>query len=353
VAYDNERASATFDPPAPMTTEERVRFERGAVPAAEADPRASPFTLTPCAEYRTHATVTTQQVFTGATLEVPIRRKITCAHCKGTGGDAGRIVKCKTCNGCGTTVRRMKHHIEGDASTIHYTHGCHACGTTGFIVLDRTGFCGWCGSRGYAHQDDALSVEVPAGIPTRGHRVRLAGAGHATPLRPPGDVVVDVAVDWDPRLRRVGADVYVMFRIRLVDALCGFHYQGDYFGEYMEFMSEPGKVIQTGDTLRVRGVGLPQLHAADPAAKAERGDLIVEFRVDMPSALSIKDQQLLRVILEQTPLRNAESRNPIRQEELDMRAAPPPADGAAAADAGGGGDDPRAVDSRADGCRPM
>jgi DnaJ-class molecular chaperone len=179
----------------------------------------------------------------------------------------------------------------------------------------------------------------------------IKGQGHATPLRPAGDVSIKISVDWDPRLLRNGVDVHAVFRIRLLDALCGFRYSGDYFGEHMEFMSEPGQVIQTGDQLKVRGAGLPHMRKSDDAP-IERGDLFVVFRVDMPSTISTKDQQLLRVILDQTALRNAEGREPIQQEELDMRGvAPGTVIGKETCQPKTKG--PKVYDSRADGCRPM
>ena len=155
-AYDNSVATATFEPSSSMTAEERMQFDSADAarlnshnPSGTSSNR---FVLPKCAEYRTRVVITTQQVFTGANLSVPIKRKVTCVQCSGTGGDGGRIEMCSRCSGCGVNIRRMKQASDttsAEASTIHFTHGCTSCGTLGVIVKNKTGACTYCCSRGW------------------------------------------------------------------------------------------------------------------------------------------------------------------------------------------------------------
>lgn len=327
-AYDNSAAMATYAVATPLSDQEHMQF------CTKDKKPESAFSMNKCSAYQARAIITTQQVFTGASLDVPIERKVTCTFCHGTGGDSGNIDICKGCMGSGMSIRRMRRtNVDGDDSvlpdhlrtpeSVHFSQGCNKCGTLGYVVSKRSGYCNPCGSRGWVILDETIKVDIPPGVPTKGYTITISDKGHATPMRPPGDVVLKVGVNWDHRFLRHGADVFVEFRIRLLDALCGFHYAGNYFGGHMEFKTEPGQVIQTGDTLRVRGSGIPFLREDGSPQKEpkECGDLIVKFRVDMPMFLDEKDQNILRVILDQTSLSTAEGNEPILENELDMREA--------------------------------
>ena len=128
-----------------------------------------------------------------------------------------------------------------------------------------------------------------------GAKIVLHGEGDQEPGIPPGDVIFVLETKPHEFFERSGSDLLAHVNITLSEALLGFsrviltHLDG----RGINFSSPKGKVYKTGDTIVLRGEGMP-IHK-----KVAKGDLYVLFEVEMPSEewLQTVDVKALRGLL--------------------------------------------------------
>jgi curved DNA-binding protein len=132
-----------------------------------------------------------------------------------------------------------------------------------------------------------VEATIPAGV-DEGSRIRLAGQG--MPGRaggPSGDLYLVVRVRPDPRFERSGADVRTTVRAPLPTVVLGGTarvVKPD--GRALELTIPAGS--QDGRVFRLRGQGFPRR-----AGGSERGDLLAEVHVTLPTAVEGRERELL------------------------------------------------------------
>jgi molecular chaperone DnaJ len=148
------------------------------------------------------------------------------------------------------------------------------------------GLCGACAGRGVRRMVDPVKLAIPAGVDA-GSQVRIAGQGSAAPFGGPrGDLLVSTRVQAHPFFVRKGDSVHCEVAITVWEALRGAR---------IRIPTPQGEAILVvpsgtagGSVFRLRGQGVPRL--ADDAA----GDLFVTIRVDIPSGLDARTDELVR-----------------------------------------------------------
>jgi molecular chaperone DnaJ len=160
---------------------------------------------------------------------------------------------------------------------------CQPCGATGRAGA---GPCEGCHGRGVRRVVDAVSVAIPPGVDS-GTQVRVVGEGSAGPFGGPrGDLVVSTRVREHPYFVRKGDGVYCELPIGLWEALRGARIRiPTPLGEGV-LVIPPG--TPGGSVFRLRGQGLPRL--ADGAS----GDLYVTVRIEVPTGLDARTDELVR-----------------------------------------------------------
>jgi len=114
---------------------------------------------------------------------------------------------------------------------------------------------------------------------TNQQRIVLAGAGDQEPSIPPGDVVFVLKQEPHASFQRSGNDLLTTIHITLSEALFGFsrilvtHLDG----RGIHVASPAGKVIKPGESIIVKGEGMPVFKNPD-----HRGNMYVVFKIDMP-----------------------------------------------------------------------
>jgi len=160
---------------------------------------------------------------------------------------------------------------------------CGACGASGQAGGAR---CAACAGRGVRQQRERVDVAIPAGVDT-GAQIRLAGEGHAGPFGGPrGDLVVSTRVREHPFFRRKGESVHCEVPISVWEALLGARIRVPTPAGEAVLVVPPGAT--GGQVFRLRGQGLPKL------AGEGTGDLYVTIRVEMPTGLDPRTQDLVR-----------------------------------------------------------
>ena len=165
---------------------------------------------------------------------------------------------------------------------------CPQCGGLGRVVTEP---CRECNGAGRVEQTRALTVRIPAGIED-GSRVRLAGQGEAGVRGgPPGDLYVLVRVEPHEVFEREGADLHLEEEISAFLAALGSEAEIPTLAGSHTISIPAG--TQPGDTLVLRGKGLPRLRGGG------HGNLIVHLRVKVPRKLTSKQRELLQQIVEE------------------------------------------------------
>ncbi|MDZ4654867.1 MAG: J domain-containing protein [Coriobacteriia bacterium] len=247
-------------------------------------------------DMRAQLTITLEEAATGITKEIELTRDAPCTTCKATGAAPGGSAKpCVACAGTGQR-RTQRRTILGVMETAV---PCDRCGATGKIVDPP---CPACNGSGRTRATERVSVEVPAGI-TDGMGVRVSGKGEAG-LRGAvaGDLIVGVRVEPHEFLHREGDDLHLMLSIDLAQAALGAILETP--GLFGPLEVSFGGGVQTGDTVKLKGRGMPRLRGGG-------GDLIVHLKVEVPRKLTKRQRELLgelaetfgTTVAEPTPLR--------------------------------------------------
>lgn len=135
--------------------------------------------------------------------------------------------------------------------------------------------------------DRRLTVSIPAGA-REGMRIRLSGQGErGYSGGQNGDLYVIVEIAPHPAFRREGDDLHMDVRIPLYTAVLGGPVIVSTLSGEITVHIKPG--TQSGQTIRLRGKGMPQLRQ-----KEAYGDLYLHTLIQVPTNLSEQEQALFR-----------------------------------------------------------
>lgn len=214
--------------------------------------------------------LTFKESIMGAERRVLIAKVGACDTCEGTGAKKGSAQKtCTTCNGKGD-IRENRSTFFGTVTT---SRACPACNGRGQIPESP---CASCRGDGVRKREEEIHVVVPAGVED-GEMIRMPGKGEVAPHGTGGDLYVKLHVRTDTRLRREGPHLHTTLSLKLTEALLGTERDVPTVDGTTRVSIPAGS--NNGDTVRVRGEGVPQ-------GRAGRGDLVVHLVIDMPKKLS-------------------------------------------------------------------
>lgn len=227
------------------------------------------------------AEVTLEEAAVGVSRDLLYTAPTRCEVCAGSGSEPGHDpMTCPTCGGRGQ-VQINRNTFLGSMMTVTE---CATCRGRGRVIEH---VCDECGGAGRVTAEQAITVEIPAGVDD-GTRLRLAGRGGAgEPGAPAGDLYLQVRVLADPRFQRVGDDLHHVARIGLAEAALGTAISvpaidGEDFEVDIPAGTQPGTVFQSARR------GMPRLR------RRGRGDLLIEVKVDVPAELSPDAEEALR-----------------------------------------------------------
>ncbi|MBQ3085473.1 MAG: molecular chaperone DnaJ [Clostridia bacterium] len=229
----------------------------------------------------------------GCEKEIELRRRKSCADCKGTGAkDGTELENCTRCNGSGvvTTVQRT---IVGD---LRSQATCPVCNGRGKKIKTPCPKC----KGGIINEDKKIKVTIPAGI-DNDQTLTMRNQGHAgTNGGPNGDVYIGVQVRPHELFEREGTDLFCTIPINFTDAALGATLQVPTLDGKVEYDLPEG--TQTGSTFRFRGKGVPRI------GTKSKGDLYVTVEVEVPKNLSKKQKELLKIFAESLSEKNLDKK---------------------------------------------
>jgi molecular chaperone DnaJ len=214
------------------------------------------------------------QAIRGTQVRLNIARQESCATCGGTGSRPGANTVCAECNGSGNVTQM--------AGAMRFSLTCPRCGGTG--KLRNT--CSTCHGDGRLSTTEAVDVRIPAGA-QQGSRLRVPGKGNAGTMgAPPGDLYITVRVEPHAFFHREGDDIEITLPVRIDEAG---------LGTKIEVPTIDGRALlkiphgtKNGQKFRLREKG------ALNTRTGERGDQIVEVRIEAPVVADERTKELLR-----------------------------------------------------------
>ncbi|MBI3286755.1 MAG: molecular chaperone DnaJ [Chloroflexi bacterium] len=231
----------------------------------------------------------------GTEKEIEIERLEVCPTCQGSGSDPGAEPRrCPQCNGSGEE-RRARQTFFGSFISVNT---CSLCQGEGEVI---TRPCPECRSQRRVRRSKRLAVRIPPGIDS-GYQLRLSGEGDAgTRGGPAGNLYIAVTVQPHPHFKRRNSNVLLELPINMAQAALGDEIEVPTLDGPANLSIPPG--TQTGETFRLRGVGIPRLHGTG------RGDQLISVFVVVPQQLSAEQRDLLTQLartLGQEPLPRGE-----------------------------------------------
>jgi molecular chaperone DnaJ len=231
------------------------------------------------ADLRYEMSLDFEEAVFGAEREIEVPRHETCNTCNGSGVEPGTSpIRCPECNGAGEIRRQTGFFIN--------IGPCPRCQGRGEII---TSPCQECRGQGRVVKTRRLSVKVPAGV-DHGTQIRLSGEGESgTHGGPPGNLYVVIRVKPHPYFRRFEDTIHLELAVNITQAALGDEVEAPTL-DGKEMMKIPAGT-QTGDTIRLRGKGVPRLRR--DGTNTSRGDQVVTIQVRTPTNLTKEQRDLL------------------------------------------------------------
>ena len=158
---------------------------------------------------------------------------------------------------------------------------CRSCNGIGH-TFKKT--CSSCRGKGKIKQRKTFKVEVPKGINT-GEQIRMTGKGEAgIGNAPNGDLYIEFEVKNHKLFKRENDDLYLDLPVTLTDLVLGSVKTVNTLESSIDLKISAGS--QPGETLRVRGKGMPNVHNGRP------GDLYITLNLILPTKLNRTQKDL-------------------------------------------------------------
>lgn len=214
--------------------------------------------------------ITFETALFGGTEVLRVELDEPCPNCDGLG------TRYQPCSACGGTGRdRSRRNLLVAAS-------CQTCAGRGEVPGDR---CAECRGSGAAHRSRRVEVDIPAGVKT-GSQIRVRGEGMAgTRGGERGDLMLRVRVGKHAFFDRSGDDITCEVPVTFAEAALGAEITVPTKDGRATLRVPPG--TQSGQTLRLRGMGFPKLRGGGT------GDQLVTVKVVVPKKLSRKARELV------------------------------------------------------------
>lgn len=215
----------------------------------------------------------------GTERVVLLNKTSVCSDCRGNGAQQGsETTKCSVCNGKGK-IHETKQSFLGAISTVRECATCRGAGSVPKVL------CKKCHGLGITKGQSEIKIKIPAGI-KGGEMIRMTGAGEAISHGVAGDLYAKIHVKPHALFTRDGNDLVMDLHIKLTDALLGVeHLIQAIDGSNLTLKVPAG--VSNGETLRVRGKGVPQVGRGDV------GDLLIKLHIKMPVKISKTAKKLI------------------------------------------------------------
>lgn len=228
---------------------------------------------------RIRVKMTLEEIATGVTKKIKVRKQVPCNTCNGTGArDGASVETCTTCRGAGM-VNRVTQTPFGMMQTAVQCPTCNGAGTT---VKNP---CNVCKGDGRVFGEEMIDVDIPAGV-HEGIQLSMSGKGNSGAKGgAPGDLLITIEEVPHEEFTRDGHNIMSELFVSMADAA---------LGTQVEVPTLDGKVrvkipagTQSGKIFRLKDKGLPALQSYG------RGDQLIHVNVWTPKKLTDEERRVL------------------------------------------------------------
>jgi len=268
----DEQKRKEYDTPAPRMGNFHDFF--GRQQAASRQTRVTP-------HITVNITITLEQCFNGADMNIHYNRSAICNDCNGEGG-----TNPSTCSECGG-----QGHIQFNMGGNLLMAECRTCSGSGSMNVDP---CTKCESTGHAQDAVDTVVNIPPSL-LNGSMLVSGGGGNEVSKGRFGELRVKIAV----KEHDIFSNETHQSPFNLVQEL-ELTYPEMVLGCEKTVPNIEGKKLkltvpsltQNGAKLRLKGQGL--FHRSASEVKENRGDMTIEVWVTMPTEVSDEDKEIIR-----------------------------------------------------------
>lgn len=229
---------------------------------------------------QTSLTIELLDAAVGCKRELQIDKHVSCVTCNATGAKPGtQPVTCDYCGGRGQVIQSQ--------GFFRVQTTCPSCKGRGTTIREK---CPDCRGKRVVAQSNTVEVKVPAGI-DNGMQLCLRGEGELGENGgPPGDLFVEIHVKSHPLFQRDGHNLMCDVPITISQAALGSEMDIPILTGKHHITVPAG--TQPGEIFRLKNQGMPDPHGGP------RGDLLVQFHVEVPRKMNKKQEELFRQLAE-------------------------------------------------------
>ncbi len=223
--------------------------------------------------------LTLEEIATGVTKKIKLKKYHTCSACKGLGAqDSSSFKTCTACNGTGE-IRQVSRSLFGQFVNIS---ACHNCNGSGKVISNA---CKKCSGEGREYQESTIKISVPAGV-TDNSYMTLRGEGNSGKNGgPAGDIIVIFKEEKHEFFTRDGDNIIYELFISYPEAVLGTEVEIPTLTGRAKLKIESG--TQPGKYLKMREKGIQHLNSHGA------GDQLVKINIFVPDRVSQKEKELL------------------------------------------------------------
>jgi len=239
---------------------------------------------TPGSDLRINLKLTLEEINSGVTKKIKIKKQIRCKDCNGSGAEAGTSTKtCPVCHGTGE-VKTVSRSVFGQFVNITACNNCSGEGS----VIDSP--CKTCSGDGRHQAEDTVKINVPAGV-HEGSYMTMRSEGNAGKRGgQAGDIIVVFEEAPHKYFKREDDDLLFDLVVSYPDAVVGGEVEVPTLAGKARIKIDQG--TPHGKLLKMRDKGVKHLN------QSGFGDQIVRINIDVPKKLNSKEKELLKQLSE-------------------------------------------------------
>lgn len=233
------------------------------------------------ADLQFRMSVTLEQIYHGANVEISFARDNYCEKCNAEGGKTGT---CPNCHGYG----QVKRSNNNGNTFFSVSTTCNHCGGSGKKVISKCEFC----TKGYNQEQKSVTIPIKKGI-NADTAIKINGEGSLVFGRKSrGDVYINFEIKEHNKFLRDKNNLYSEITVPYSTAC---------LGGKVEFVHLSGENIsvniphgtQYGQQLKISSKGMPIM-----GHEGRYGDLILATKITVPSQLTKKQRTILEKLAE-------------------------------------------------------
>lgn len=232
-------------------------------------------------DVRVRVSLNLEEIYSGIKKKITVNHKESCSDCNGNGSKGGKATSiCAHCNGSGNVTQIMNTPM-GQMIT---NNPCRHCEGKGSIIKEK---CDTCKGFGFSDKKDEIEIDIPAGI-SEEMQLTMRGKGNAVTGGIPGDLIIFIHEIGHKVFVREGTNLKMIKTIPFQDLVLGNTIKIKTMENEVDLKIDAG--TESGEILSIPRKGLVNLSSVNK----QRGDLLVELKVEIPKNLTKKQIEILK-----------------------------------------------------------